>query len=794
MPSMVNAYSYNGGNPMMFSENSLISGNTMQQCNYGLYPLNLMVPINGEEVELSWRTIVKRYKFMSDYKALLLEGRSCRNVPYLSASEYCEYNAKGATDETLEYYTELDNTYKEYGGDITYEWMSMFCFQKYIIPWGEGENDAPIECYEEWGTDFLYYFDILQWRKWFEETKKQCKELYKLKGGDKMYKWLKSVVFQGTPEQKDYRDAHILIPLYIQNTIDDMGEFSLMDEEWEKGETYSKGSVVTYNDNTYIATDDTDVNTPNQSTKWMQYQKHDTESLILLYAFKDNILHIGATIKELAVNMADTYPIIKATWQDTSLFMIQGKIYESKQLDYVVYQVNAANAVQQRFNGKKFIVKYEKVSGNQLVPYVVVHGRTIYANSNNQFIFDSRSKIACDIQKGEFILFENEYYSVENKQICLEHKTNSIKETYTYSPIDGYITINDNILPIKNDRTVELSLTDTTYDFTQTNKTIVGDYVDDRLIINENTNGYYIDNGILYSFKPFQYHKKDEVTGETESKLSSLITTLIAMDDLGNELPGIFTKNKDVYVKPLENDWIDLYYEVGNFSHIMKLSDDKFYGNLLTSMTFYYLKEDGTKYKVLTLSNMDKYKSSKEIYELMIDKYNEYYNENPNIRLQKDIKCDVEYHIGAILTKKGDNFKVDTTIPQNYGVKYIDTLTLTPKTWVYWASEMIQYPINYLEVRYETISTANNEHDNAIITVNKSYFTYYPNIIEEETNVPILRKEHLFGISCKEKVIGDIYIDRGVSHAFTHHLKLGEVKTLESLEQYGNNSFNIENS
>ena len=61
VPSMVNAYSYNGGNPMMFSENSLISGNTMQQCNYGLYPLNLMVPINGEEVELSWRTIVKRY-------------------------------------------------------------------------------------------------------------------------------------------------------------------------------------------------------------------------------------------------------------------------------------------------------------------------------------------------------------------------------------------------------------------------------------------------------------------------------------------------------------------------------------------------------------------------------------------------------------------------------------------------------------------------------------------------------------------------------------------------------------
>jgi hypothetical protein len=40
-------------------------------------------------------------------------------------------------------------------------------------------------------------------------------------------------------------------------------------------------------------------------------------------------------------------------------------------------------------------------------------------------------------------------------------------------------------------------------------------------------------------------------------------------------------------------------------------------------------------------------------------------------------------------------------------------------------------------------------------------------------------------------VDSDIYIDRGINAAFEKHLKLGEVTSLEALEQYGNGYFKI---
>jgi hypothetical protein len=56
---------------------------------------------------------------------------------------------------------------------------------------------------------------------------------------------------------------------------------------------------------------------------------------------------------------------------------------------------------------------------------------------------------------------------------------------------------------------------------------------------------------------------------------------------------------------------------------------------------------------------------------------------------------------------------------------------------------------------------------------------------------PTFREEYRFGISTLENVDSDIYIDRGINAAFEKHLKLGEVTSLEALEQYGNGYFKI---
>ena len=60
--------------------------------------------------------------------------------------------------------------------------------------------------------------------------------------------------------------------------------------------------------------------------------------------------------------------------------------------------------------------------------------------------------------------------------------------------------------------------------------------------------------------------------------------------------------------------------------------------------------------------------------------------------------------------------------------------------------------------------------------------------------LPVFREEYMFGISSMENVDSDIYIDRGINTAFEKHLKLGEVTSLEALEQYGNNFFKIMDS
>ena len=56
---------------------------------------------------------------------------------------------------------------------------------------------------------------------------------------------------------------------------------------------------------------------------------------------------------------------------------------------------------------------------------------------------------------------------------------------------------------------------------------------------------------------------------------------------------------------------------------------------------------------------------------------------------------------------------------------------------------------------------------------------------------PIFKEEYLMGVSSLENVDANIYIERGINAAFEKHLKLGEVKSLDDLLQYGNGYYKI---
>ena len=69
-----------------------------------------------------------------------------------------------------------------------------------------------------------------------------------------------------------------------------------------------------------------------------------------------------------------------------------------------------------------------------------------------------------------------------------------------------------------------------------------------------------------------------------------------------------------------------------------------------------------------------------------------------------------------------------------------------------------------------------------------SGWTGYKNSLEV---FPVFREEYLMGNAVMQNVDVDIYIDRGINAAYEKHLKLGEVTSMEVLEQYTNGYFKM---
>ena len=109
----------------------------------------------------------------------------------------------------------------------------------------------------------------------------------------------------------------------------------------------------------------------------------------------------------------------------------------------------------------------------------------------------------------------------------------------------------------------------------------------------------------------------------------------------------------------------------------------------------------------------------------------------------------------------------------------------------------ISYPIYVYRLKQKEELIDDNSYNTTYID-NLSSFTIkadrkYDNDYESsgDTKAPIIREEYRIGVSAKENIKGNIYIDRGINSAFEKHLKLGEVTSLEALENYGNNYFKI---
>lgn len=193
-----------------------------------------------------------------------------------------------------------------------------------------------------------------------------------------------------------------------------------------------------------------------------------------------------------------------------------------------------------------------------------------------------------------------------------------------------------------------------------------------------------------------------------------------------------------------------------------------------------------------------------------------------------DIFCDITYYIGATLRRKdGENYNLcyEDQI-NNYGVEYVETVQFVKENREYYlrkpqninnvipsrvndvSGHSISYPIyvykmeQLLEHVYDSqydssyeVPMANFRLDINIFSGNCDTFSQkYSEDMAKHNDLqvfPTFREEYRFGVSVIENVDSDIYIDRGINAAFEKHLKLGEVTSLEALEQYGNGYFKI---
>lgn len=93
----------------------------------------------------------------------------------------------------------------------------------------------------------------------------------------------------------------------------------------------------------------------------------------------------------------------------------------------------------------------------------------------------------------------------------------------------------------------------------------------------------------------------------------------------------------------------------------------------------------------------------------------------------------------------------------------------------------------------DKIISANNMGGNVSCSGGRVQFS-----VENGKNVrdyiaaPVFRQEFNLGSSYYQNIEADIYIDRGAVSAIDRHLKLQEIRTLESMENYANGStFNL---
>ena len=780
---------YKDGELYFFDNDHLKARGYEFPTNYGMIPVNLRLTKQPTEINcdsgpsivsctgdftISWERLSQWYSFFKEYYHLLNDYGHC-GVRYDSAVDYYinESREKYAnqmiygTEESI--YVKMDEIFAERGGKVKSfdkcngraEDNGFYCWlNNNIISGASSGNVKTINntiealydsCHNEWSDDCF------------------------------------------VPTVDD--------DINLEASIEDLGEFAIFSKEYKLGESVTtNGDVMYRNGRTYTLTAGTgyeydevfkemvinEDNWGDYTSSYIYENGAQFDTNYDYYGFREDGEKVtGNSISSVSNQLITYYPIVK----DVGV-VINGDIYNINKEEYFEY------------NGKIYYVFREK---DTETPYTFFNGKKLYAQLNTSnvtnicyrfsflngdtYTFGRTRTTASTLQ--EYISYKGGDYTLVGNNVTIDN--------VTYSKVDGYFDTNIERLYYRGTSVYRW--------YAMEMQSVTG----------------YTKEGDAFkkTDETPTVYESGSVTGVTTSKLKTLELKDALTDAVGNMLPGRYDASNKSTSHPSEGTALDLLYEVGNTANIQPFSktktlddllrlstpnrdENEFIGDIITDMYFYYKDVDGG-------TTGDSWHDSSLETIQGITKPSGVLLESENIF------CDVTYCIGATLIRhEGGEFEM--LDGGNSGVTYHETVEFEKKNVEYYLKaenkkstpmekkgtsvHSVSYPVVcYVlkqkeieidgEIRY--VDNTTTFEMQSLRYKNGEEASMTDDMVEYngEMVAPVFRMEYMLGSSTMQNIDVDIYIDRGINAALDKHLKLGEVTSMEALENYNNGFFKI---
>lgn len=751
-------------------------------------------------------------------------------------------------------YEELDKSFEERGGKVSKIINSCEGKDDIVVGYRDDgffkwicDNivpsfEIPSEYVGYWNTNRIYYPNVISWISWFEERKGYPSELNKCaesddccdceeyirRGGEKLLESLKTwfketnsniLKIKGIIEGNLQNFApHAFCEINVSSCFGKPSLQSILSEEYNTKTDFRHGSYDSTSNTsggTVVDVDGVSMHfkkgfkpnggsTFNEKYMEMEYDDSVFEEYLPMYA-NDNKSSFSVP-NGMAYYGVDKDGVKKYGSEDdykdgfSTKFSTEAKIERNGKygwflIDGELYEVSPIESVE--MNGEKIPVFRENGTNT---PYVIVGGRDVYAEydfKSNSYSFSFNGNATFKRNPSQDSLDASGIRCISYNGVIKTFPSTSDTITFSlsngdtadYKLIDGYSIVDDSIYYIYKGK---VTSGDTLDEVAEDEATMSGDVI------------------TIKAKGDIKISKCNVIIGTTSSKLLGLRSFNVMTDDNGNMIEALnTTPTKDTYnYQPLEGSELEPLYQVGNVACISAfgLSYEDYennkkneprpirhVGNIISSMKFYYADANGDEISYTVTEVGGAIKSSLNAIRESTKKATEYKNNYPMEVVSDNVYCEIVYNIGATIVY--DKEKSSYSISGDSGVEYTEIVEFEKvKTEYYLGNDSHSYPIYVYKLRQGDSPTAS--FTAPINVFDTSLTTTYSSIdgMDDYNGLdayPTFQDAYNIGISSLPIVDSDVNIDRGNNAAFEKHLKIGEVTSLEALENYTNGYFKM---